>query len=119
MPCQTHRWPNLAANVETLHGAIRGLLPGGTWEAMGKLPSPGAMCFESPQVAYPYTNPPLSTLIRTLTLFALKGRAARARRLFSKTDVMVLRLLLPHNGDFFSSLVFATVAHSAPLLGKP
>jgi hypothetical protein len=37
--------------VETLHGAIRGLLPGGTWEAMGKLPSPGALCFESPQVA--------------------------------------------------------------------
>jgi hypothetical protein len=30
---------------------------------------------------------------------------------------MILRLLLPHE-RFFSSLVFATVAHSAPSLGK-
>ena len=47
---------------------------------------------------------------------ALKGRAARARRALSNTDVMILRLLLPHK-RFFSSLVFATVAHSAPSLG--
>jgi len=43
---------------------------------------------------------------------ALKGRAARARRLFPKTHMMVLRLPLPHE-RFISSLVFATVAHSA------
>jgi len=42
-------------------------------------------------------------------------RAARARRLFSKTDVMILRLLLTHEQRVFSSLVFATVAHSAPI----
>ena len=47
-------------------------------------------------------------------------RAERNKRLemaLSKTDVTILRLLLPHNGDSFSSLVFATVAHSAPSLG--
>jgi len=29
----------------------------------------------------------------------VKGRAARARRAFPKTDVMILRLLLPHNAS--------------------
>ena len=38
---------------------------------------------------------------------------SRERRLFPKTDVTILRLLLPHE-RLFSSLVFATVAHSAP-----
>jgi len=35
-----------------------------------------------------------------------------------KLTPMILRLLLPHDGDLFSSLVFATVPHSAPSLGK-
>jgi hypothetical protein len=45
------RWPNLAASVEALQGSLRSVLPGGSWEPMGRLPSPGALCFESPQVA--------------------------------------------------------------------
>jgi hypothetical protein len=50
----------------------------------------------------------------------LKIRAARARETaLSETDVMILRLLLPHNSEFFSSLVFATSLHySAPSLGR-
>ena len=47
---------------------------------------------------------------------AAVSRKSRSRETaLSKTDVMILRLLLPHE-RFFSSLVFATVAHSAPSL---
>ena len=45
-------------------------------------------------------------------------RAERKRRLFPKLIVMIRRLLLLPHERFSSSLVFATVAHSAPSLGN-
>ena len=48
---------------------------------------------------------------------ALKRKSRSRETALPETDVMTLRLPLPHE-RFFSSLVFATVAHSAPSLGS-
>ena len=62
-------------------------------------------------------------LLGVLDLIAQAKRAetkSRSRETaLSKTDVMILRLLLLPHERFFSSLVSATVAHSAPSLGNP
>jgi len=65
-------------------------------------------------------QPRLQNLLqpRLQNLLERAERESRSRETaLSKTDMMILRLLLPHE-RFFSSLVFATVAHSAPSLGS-